>query len=394
MPLRTILVVETYVCFFLSFFLFSVPPSLWKRISFFVPPLWWKRVYLSVPPLFVETRFLLRTVLVAETFFFLRTILLVETCLRSPYHTRCGNVLPFFLPFWLRPGSALSLVSHLLSASELCDMQDSEEKHSALVSPSSDAQKAVTHVIDPAAMLELLKTESPEAALHGFQLFFESIENIDEQVKLLTECAVELDSVDRVSADSCRGLACMARFGFTSRCLSVFAKARGNMLHVWADNTSSITSFLRQFPSAASSLALWAAIRQNDSADIAKEGPKQKHRRVQLGAGPGADAAPVNQTSLLPPPPPPPAPAPTGRENHAAEEDYADFMMSDPPVDPIKCVRECECERLLKIGACTPWRRVYKFVADAAAPARLRRWHWWKALAFVGIYVRELYRST
>jgi hypothetical protein len=37
---------------------------------------------------------------------------------------------------------------------------------------------------------------------------------------------------------------------------------------------------------------------------------------------------------------------------------------------------------------------VYKFVADAAAPARLRRWQWWKALASVGIYVRELYGST
>ena len=58
-------------------------------------------------------------------------------------------------------------------------MQDSEEKHSALVSKSADVQKAGTHVIDSVLMRELLKTENPEAALHGFQLFSKGIENMD-----------------------------------------------------------------------------------------------------------------------------------------------------------------------------------------------------------------------
>jgi hypothetical protein len=225
-------------------------------------------------------------------------------------------------------------------------------------------------------------------ALDVFQTFLNNVEDIETQAKLLLECADKLDSIDRLSADSCRGLACMAKAGTISEGLSVFVASRGNLLQVWDDDGGSIVSFLQQCPSAAGSLAVWAASRRDDHAVTMSS--NQNSDRASKAANRYATR------QILAPPPPPPPPPP--RSNHrklkpdVKQSDYADLRRSHQPQDPEEC--KMVYQYLVSKPRSPPGCLIYTFAPDPQGSGRLRRWLWWRALAEIGIYVRELYAFT
>ena len=224
-------------------------------------------------------------------------------------------------------------------------------------------------MIDPKAMHESLTIDDPDVALDLLQTFFRQIGRRHLRVELLLECASKLDSMDAVSASSCRGLALTVQAGITDKALTTFIQSKGDMLQVWAGDTASITQFLQRFPQDAKSLAIWAC---RQAVEDASRAQNQGNRHN------GSQKEKCKLLSL-PPPPPPPTP-------------WEDLRKAHPPPDQSDCNRRLD--HLISSPRSPRWCPILCFVPEVCGSARVHKWLWWSALAEICIFVNCVYGSA
>lgn len=91
-------------------------------------------------------------------------------------------------------------------------------------------------------------------------------------------------------------------------------------------------------------------------------------------------------TASPPPPPPPPQPA------SPIEDPFADLRIQFPPPAPTEM--QVQFQELKLSPASSQQTSVVKFLSPTGLTDREGRWHWWLALAKVGLFVKDMYANT